>query len=378
MPSFLDKLPRPFFVLAPMDDVTDTVFRQIIADCAPPNLFFTEFVNVDGLQSPGREKLLQKLIIGPNEGRGQVLHADGVQGDNEKRTNRIDNTESESRKASTQQSAASDSRVASSASQQSGTVQKSVPLVAQLWGKNPENYYKTVKELKKIGFAGVDLNFGCPDKAVIKNGCCIALADNRELAGEIIDAVKKAAGNDFPVSVKTRLGNRYIDLSWHEFLLSKKLNMLTIHGRTAKEMSKVPVHWDEINEIRKLRDKLSPATLIVGNGDVLTRAQGEELASKYRLDGIMIGRGVFHDPFVFAKESPWASYTQQQKIDLYTKHVKLFAKTRPDAERKIATLGKFCKIYINDFPGAKEFREELMQAKSTKELLDLLVASRRY
>ncbi len=310
-------LPKPFFVLAPMDDVTDTVFRQLVADCARPDLMFTEFVNVDGLQSPGRENLLHKLAFSAKE----------------------------------------------------------QPLIAQIWGKVPENYYKTTKELIDMGFAGVDINMGCPDKAVLKNGCCVALADNRELAGEIIDAVQRAAGDDFPVSVKTRLGNREIDLSWHEFLLNKKLNMLTIHGRTAKEMSKVPVHWDEVNKIREMRDKLSPTTLFVGNGDILTRQQGLELAEKYQLDGVMIGRGVFHDPFVFAQASPWSGYSKQQKIELYTQHVKLFAKTRPDAERKIATLGKFCKIYINDFPGAKELREQLMSARSIDELLSLLYSA---
>lgn len=314
MPNQLNKLTKPFFVLAPMDDVTDTVFRQVIADCAPPDLYFTEFVNVDGLQSPGREKLIHKLAFSAKE---QLL-------------------------------------------------------IAQIWGKIPENYYKTTLELKKMGFAGVDINMGCPDKAVLKNGCCAALADNRELAGEIIDAVKRAAGDDFPVSVKTRLGNREIDLSWHEFLLKKKLNMLTIHGRTAKEMSKVPVHWDEVNKIRELRDSLSPTTLIVGNGDIMTRADGLNLVEKYKLDGVMIGRGVFHDPYVFADKSLWSSMSRQEKIKLYTKHVKLFARVRPDAERKIATLGKFCKIYINDFPGAKELREKLMSAKSVSELLTLL------
>lgn len=168
-----DKLPTPFFVLAPMDDVTDTVFRQIVGDCAEPDLYFTEFVNVDGLQSPGREKLLHKLQFGPKER----------------------------------------------------------PIIAQIWGKKPENYYKTVKELKEMGFAGVDINMGCPDKAIIKNGCCAALIDDKELAGEIIASAREAAGEDFPISVKTRLGNRELDMSWPEFLLKQKLNALTIHGR---------------------------------------------------------------------------------------------------------------------------------------------------
>ncbi len=312
--SALQKLPKPFFVLAPMDDVTDTVFRQIVADCAPPDLFFTEFVNVDGLQSPGREKLLPKLKFSSKE----------------------------------------------------------KPIIAQIWGKEPKNYYKTTKDVISMGYDGVDINMGCPDRAIVKNGCCSALINNRELAGEIIDAVKKAAGDDFPVSVKTRVGFTTIDLSWIEFLLSKKLNMLTIHARTKKEMSKVPAHWELFEEIIKMRDRLSPATLIVANGDVTSRSLGDELIAKYNLDGVMIGRGVFNDPFVFAKNSPWQNMTKQQKISLYKKHVKLFEKTWQNNERRLATLNKFCKIYIIGFDGAKELREKLMGAQSADELISLL------
>ncbi|MEO5628007.1 MAG: tRNA-dihydrouridine synthase [Candidatus Saccharimonadales bacterium] len=309
-------LPKPFLVLAPMDDVTDSVFRQVIAKTAAPDLYFTEFVNVDGLQSPGREKLLPKLQF----------------------------------------------------------TAKEKPIIAQLWGKHPENYYKTTLELKEMGFAGVDINMGCPVKAVVNNGCCSALINDREAAGEIIKAVQRAAGEDFPVSVKCRLGFGEIDYSWHEFLLSFKLNMLTIHGRTTREMSKVPVHWDAINLIRELRDQISPTTLIVGNGDVMSRQQAEELAEQYELDGIMIGRGVFEDPFVFAKQSPWQNYTKQQKLDLFKWHIDLFAKTWQNNERRVHTLNKFCKVYVNGFDGAKELREKFMAAETIEELSDIWVA----
>lgn len=312
--SALQKMPKPFFVLAPMDDVTDTVFRQIVADCAQPDLFFTEFVNVDGLQSPGRDKLLPKLKLSINE------H----------------------------------------------------PIIAQIWGKNPDNYYKTVKYLMAMGYDGVDINMGCPDRAVVKNGCCSALINNRELAGQIIKATKSAAGNDFPVSVKTRVGFTTIDLTWIEFLLKQKLNMLTIHARTTKEMSKVPAHYDLFEQIVALRDKLSPTTLIVANGDITSRSSGLELAKKYKIDGVMIGRGVFEDPYVFAQKSPWPAMTKAQKVALYKKHVTLFAKTWPSSERRIHTLNKFCKIYINGFYGAKELREKLMNAQDTKSLIKLL------
>jgi tRNA-dihydrouridine synthase len=311
----LENLPKPFFVLAPMDDVTDTVFRQLIAELAPPDLFFTEFVNVDALQSAGREATLKRLRF----------------------------------------------------------TDKERPIIAQLWGLKPENFYKSAQEIAKMGFDGIDLNFGCPDKNVVRNGACSALIlpENRELALQIIQACREGAPS-LPLSVKTRLGFYDVDNSWHELLLQQKLNMLSIHGRTKKQMSNAPADWEQIAKVRAIRDTLSPATLIVGNGDVITRKQGEDLAAKHRLDGIMIGRGVFQDPMVFAKQSTWTSYSKEQRIALYRRHVELFAATWQHNERKIHTLNKFCKVYIQSFEGAKELREKLMAADSTDELLELL------
>jgi tRNA-dihydrouridine synthase len=325
---YFEKLPKPFFVLAPMDDVTDTVFRQIVNACAPPDLAFTEFVNVDGLMSPGRPKLMKKL--------------------------RFDASEKQ--------------------------------LVAQLWGLKPENFRAVAEQIadgtiaRELGlpdgcnFVGVDLNMGCPAKSEVQNGACSALIklDNRELAEQIIDATTEGLAGRLPLSVKTRIGFSEVDMTWFEFLLAKNLDMLTVHGRTRKEMSKVPAHWEIIQRVRELRDKLAPDTLIVGNGDVEDRAHGLELAEQGGLDGIMIGRGVFHDPYTFAAESPWASLTKYKRTELYTKHVKLFANTWQAGERPVHTLNKFCKIYINGFDGARELRERLMAATSTDDLLALL------
>ncbi|MEO8104963.1 MAG: tRNA-dihydrouridine synthase [Candidatus Saccharibacteria bacterium] len=299
-----------------MDDVTDTVFRQIVAGCAPPDLFFTEFVNVDGLQSPGRPKLLKRLQF-----------------------------------TSTEQ-----------------------PLIAQIWGKNPDNFYKTAAELVTMGFAGIDINMGCPDKTVVKNGTGAALINNRTLALEIIKATQAGAAGQLPVSVKTRLGFNEVDYSWHQLLLEQNLAMLSVHGRTRTQMSKVPADWAAIGHIRGLRDHIAPQTLIVGNGDVLSRAQGLELAAKHQLDGIMVGRGMFHDPFLFAPTSPWPDYAPPERLELYRRHIELFAGTWHDGERAINTLNKFCKVYINGFDGAKELREVLMAATSSAELLALLSA----
>jgi tRNA-dihydrouridine synthase len=216
---------------------------------------------------------------------------------------------------------------------------------------------------------------GCPAKSEVKAGACSALINNRPLAAEIIQATQEGAGGKLPVSVKTRLGFSEVDLTWPEFLLGHKLAMLTMHCRTRKEMSKVPAHWEYLAELVKLRDKTAPETKIVANGDIENRQQGIELIQKYNLDGVMIGRGVFHDPFAFAEANPWENYPKAQRIDLYKKHVELFAETWAAGERNIKTLNKFCKIYISDFDGAKELREQLMAADSTAELMKILTAA---
>jgi tRNA-dihydrouridine synthase len=324
--SYIDKLPKPFFVLAPMDDVTDTVFRRIVASNAAPDLYFTEFVNVDGLQSEGRPRLLKKLLFTKQE----------------------------------------------------------KPLIAQLWGANPDNFYKTAQQIadgtfakelglpKGVNFDGVDLNMGCPEKSAVKHGTCSALINDRPKAKEIIEATKKGLNGTMPLSVKTRTGFSSVDMSWIEFLLEQDIAMLTLHGRTRKQMSKVPADWDLIGQARELRDKISPKTVIVGNGDVLSHKQGQELASKYKLDGIMIGRGIFHDPFIFDSTNPWDNYQPKARIKLYKKQVQLFADTWKNRERPVPTLNKFCKVYINGFEGAKEMREELMSSANTDELLEIL------
>lgn len=323
-------LPKPFFVLAPMDDVTDTVFRTIVRDTAAPDLYFTEFVNVDGLQSPGRPKLLKKLRFTANEG----------------------------------------------------------PLIAQIWGREPENFHKTAQQLADgtfarelglpdgVNFVGVDLNMGCPQKAEVSNGTCSALINNRPLAHEIITATQAGLAGRLPLSIKTRLGFHEVQMDWFEFLMQHGLHMLTVHGRTRKQMSKVPADWDLIGAVRKLRDSAGLNTLIVGNGDVMSRAQGEALAAQHGLDGIMIGRGIFQDPFVFAQHSPWAEKSALERIALYREHVARFQRTWTNNERPVHVLNRFCKVYINGFDGAKELREQLMAASSCEELLQLLDAGR--
>ncbi len=314
--SFLTKLPRPFFVLAPMDDVTDSVFRQIIAKNYAPDIFFTEFVNVEGLQSRGRKNIIHKLDFTKNE----------------------------------------------------------QPLIAQIWGKTPQNYEKVAGELVEMGFGGVDINMGCPDKSVVKNGCCSALINNRDLAVEIIKSVKKGVNGRVPVSVKLRTGFDEVDFSWPELILKQSIDMLTVHGRTTKEMSKVPARWEDIKQVRVIRDKIAPSTLIVGNGDVVSREQGEQLAQETGVDGIMIGRGIFNDPFIFQKNSQWATTSQIDRLKAYKRHIELFLETYPPEKRirNWQSLKRMSKMYIRGLEEASKFRDSLVRSQTADEMLTIL------
>ncbi len=297
-------------VLAPMDDVTETVFRRVVQACAPADLMFTEFVNVDALCSAGRTAALRRL--------------------------RFETAEN--------------------------------PLIAQIWGKTPENFYTVANELVDMGFDGVDINMGCPDKSVVKNAAGGGMIKYPDQALEVIRATRDGLAGRLPLSVKTRIGFNEYDEAWLGAILNEKLNMLSIHLRTVKEMSKVPAHWEWAGRVRTLRDELSPDTLLVGNGDVTSYAEAQKLALKYGYDGVMIGRGVFYDPFVFAKESPWPTLSARDKVLIFKKHVRLFRETWQDGERPIAPLNKFCKIYVNDFPSAKDYRVRLMSCGSAMEL----------
>ena len=221
----------------------------------------------------------------------------------------------------------------------------------------------------------VDINFGCPAKSEIKADCCSALqkVELRPTAEVMIQAVIKGAGT-FPVSFKTRLGFDRIDYGWHEFLLGFKPSMLTVHVRTTKQMSKVPAQWEAITPIIELRDNLSPDTKIVMNGDIMNRAHGEEIIEKYGVDGVMIGRGIFQNPYCFDKnaEEKWAKVSESERIEHFKKHVLLHEKQWPDTMKPFNPLKKFAKVYISEFPGASDLRAKIMETETAEQALEII------
>ncbi len=302
--NFWNDLPQPFFILAPMEDVTDVIFRHVIKQAAAPDVFFTEFTNATGWVHAG-----QKAI------GGRLLKADDE-----------------------------------------------YPLVAQIWGGEPGDMEKLATHCRDLGFHGIDINMGCPAKSAIKSGGS-ALIRKPDIAIASIAAAKTAG---IPVSVKTRLGYTSVDewSDWLTVLLQQDITNLTIHLRTKKEMSKVPAHFELIDDIVSLRDRIAPQTKLTINGDIADRQQGMKLWHDHSgIDGIMIGRGIFHNPFAF--EINPRDHSREELLNVLNLHLDLFDAYNAEIPRRFDPLKRFFKIYVKDFPGAKEMREQLMQATTT-------------
>ena len=339
MASFWDNLPRPFFVLAPMEAVTDVVFRHVVAAAAPPDVWFTEFTNATGWAHAGDKAIGGRLVKTDDEN----------------------------------------------------------PIVAQLWGSDPESMAKLARHCAELGYHGIDINMGCPDQSAIKSGGGAGMIRNPENAAAIIAAAKESG---LPVSVKTRLGYSGVDewTEWLAHLLRQDIVNLTIHLRTKKEMSKAPAHFELIPDIKQLRDDIAPQTLLTINGDIEDHAHGMKLVEQYGVDGIMIGRGIFHNPYAFARKQSsqdgkpssteltpstpsgvtgeggegFAGTDEQDKLRLLRLQLDLHDEWSAKYPRKFDPLKRFFKIYIRDFPNAAELRDRLMHAKDTEEVRTIL------
>lgn len=310
--NFWSELPRPFFILAPMEDVTDIVFRHVVSEAARPDVFFTEFTNTESFCHPE----------GIHSVRGRLTFSEDEQ-----------------------------------------------PIVAHIWGDKPDHFREMSIGMAEMGFKGIDLNMGCPVANVAGKGKGSGLILRPERAAEIIQAAK--AGG-LPVSVKTRLG--YYDIEewrdWLKHVFEQDIANLSIHLRTRKEMSKVDAHWELIEAIKNLRDEIAPNTLLTINGDIPDRKTGLELAEKYDIDGVMIGRGIFNNPFAFEKEP--REHTSKELLDLLRLHLTLFDKYATSETRQFKSLRRFFKIYVRSMRGASELRHQLMSTETTDEVRALL------
>lgn len=313
MKNIWHELPRPILALAPMEAVTDVVFRHVVERAAAPSVYFTEFTNATGWMHAGDKAIGGRL----------------VKTDDER------------------------------------------PIIAQLWGSDPLAMQKLVSHCHELGYDGIDINMGCPDASAIKGGGGAQMIRTPEVARQIIIAAKTSG---LPVSVKTRLGYSTVDewREWLTFLLQQDIVALTIHLRTKKEMSKVDAHWELMQEIRELRDEVAPQTLLLGNGDVRDRNHALELVEATGIDGVMIGRGIFHNPFAF-EQTP-RRHSRTELLELLRLQLDLYDLYRDMTGRPFDTLKRFFKIYVRDFDGASQLRDQLMHTHSTNEVRDIIDA----
>lgn len=319
--GFWGKLRRPFFVLAPMADVTDFAFREMLARSAPPDVFWTEFVSADGLCSRGKEKLMIDLKFS----------------------------------------------------------RKQKPIVAQIFTSHPEHARQAAELIATLGFDGIDLNFGCPDKKVERQGAGAALLKDPDRAQQIVFATKegiRAAGKKIPVSVKTRIGYNQVAIdSWLPKIFATEPAVITIHLRTRKEMSRVPAHWELMPKIVALRARYFEHTkikpLLIGNGDVRDITDAKTKAQAYAIDGVMIGRGVFGNPWAFARRK--RNITPQERMRALYEHTKLFEKTFA-GKKSFSVMKKHFKSYTLALPHAHVLRSALMQTSSAAAVKKVLLA----
>lgn len=311
--GFWKELKRPIMAMAPMANVTDAAFRRMFAECGKPDVFWTEFVSVEGLLSKGKQSLLTDLWFGKDE------H----------------------------------------------------PIVAQIFGSKPEQFEEVAGLIAKLGFDGIDINMGCPDKGVERSRAGASLIKDPKLAKEIIRAAKKGA-KGLPVSVKTRIGYSRNEIpEWIPALLEEDLATLTLHLRTRNEMSDVPAHWDLMPDVVAIKDRIAPETLVLGNGDISSLQEARDRVETSGADGAMIGTGLFGNPWFFSGRTPGL----RERLERMIKHTELFETlyksngTKKDGRLKnFDVMKKHFKAYVTGFDDAKELRVELMEAENAAEV----------
>jgi len=318
METFWQKLKKPVYVLAPMADVTDAAYRRLIAEYGTPDVMWSEFVSADGLYHTREKKGLPDSE--------NPLMRDLAFGDAER------------------------------------------PIVAQLFSSKPEMMAYAAKLCAELGFDGVDINMGCPDKSIEKQGAGAAMMKNPENAKAIIRAAWESG---LPVSVKTRIGyNQETMDEWLPEVLSEAPAVLTVHLRTRKEMSSVPAQWDLMPRVVALRDRYSPKTLIFGNGDVRDLADAAQKVSETGCDGIMLGRAIFGNPWLFTGRA-LEEVSQEERLEALRKLTEYFSELTPPKHFHI--LKKHFKAFVHGWPGASELRGKLMETNSREELEAVLL-----
>lgn len=320
---------NPAVVLSPMSGYTDSPFKRIIRSVSPKTVVMTEFLSVDAIFYES------------------------------KKTHRMMRFHEEES-----------------------------PVILQVFGKEPERFVHAAKLAEKMGYDGIDINMGCPAKKVIRSdhGSALVKIKNRCVAMDIVAAM--ASSVKIPVSVKTRIGwDNFEDLiDFSKALERHGCASLAIHGRTTKQAYTGKANWDPIYEVKK-----HLSIPVLGNGDVTSVATFREKLGP--LDGVLIGRGCFGDPWIFRDtheyiDNPdkYAHMTDEEldeafpragKIDwelkksIIHRHAELQVESQGE-ELGMLEIRKHLAAYIKGIEGASKVRAKLMQVKKLEEVKSLV------
>jgi tRNA-dihydrouridine synthase B len=340
--GFWEHLPRPILGLSPMDGVTDAAYRFMVAKYGKPSVMMTEFTAAEGIRA-GAERLMTDFLYDPIER----------------------------------------------------------PVVAQIFGSDPSAFIIAGAVAAALGFDGVDINMGCPAKNIAEKGAGASLildphrakaiiratregikayADGKSLKEmgvlpniiTIIEARRTELGltdadrRDLPVSVKTRIG--YSDIvieEWVKHLLEEKPVAITLHGRTLKQLYTGFADWDAIARGAAIIHETD--TLVLGNGDVQTLEEAQQKVAEYGVDGVLIGRASFGNPWLFAGHDA----TWEERKSIMLEHAR-YLNTIVDG-RGFIRMRKHLLDYTRGFEGAKETRMQLMRVTTLAEVEAILL-----
>lgn len=325
--------------LAPVDGVSDAAFRQVTDEYGRPDFMYTEFIPTEGLYR-GREVLLAGLARHKSE----------------------------------------------------------TPIYAQFFGPHPEFYMYAFFVAAELGFTGIDVNMGCPDTNIVKKGGGAALLLDLPRAREIIATLirartdwangKRLADTDLPenmkravdalriypqpeqtarlsISIKTRIGYHKSQVDEViPVLIDAGVERIALHGRTFDARYSGLASWEEIARAKELT-KGSGVTLF-GSGDVQGRKMGEEMMRKYGVDGVLIARAAFGNPWAFTDEI--VPFEKRKEVMLY--HARLFLHYRPDFD--LRPMRKHLSWYCKGMEGSAKLRDQLMKVVTLSDLTALL------
>lgn len=334
------RMTKPIIGLAPMDGVTDVAFRKIVDTYGHPSIMFTEFVPVEALKA-GAKGVLRDFLIHDIK----------------------------------------------------------VPTIAQLYGVDLEGFRIATLIVCELGFEGIDINMGCPAKSVATRGAGAGLIRNPTQARAIIQTVRQATydwangayqsanisdairlevrqmkkeisahkDNTPSLSVKTRLGYKQVEVeTWLSELAQEPLAAITVHGRTYVQGYGGKASWDDIAQAAQIIRKQNAGILVLGNGDIVSKQQAVEYCATYVLDGALVGRGAWGNPWVFTDHAP----SQQERLRVALEHTKVFAKLLPQTH--FAQIRKHLGWYCHGFRNANVIHEQLIHANSVSEVEDII------